>query len=215
MTIKEVLELTPKQISGLSDKELRKVTQQLADAGNKRIRRLLDDPLGRGGKVAKQIIEEGTEDQPYFSIKGKTTRSEVKAQFDTARQFLETKSQSSLRTIKKTVRKVQSKLKQEAEEEGYDETDDEMTDEEILADSNFWKALDQAREKLGMGEWERKGNFSSTRAIKMLLKVYRKQKAHQKGRMARALAMALEGKTYRGKSIEKGAVLSDEDELPY
>lgn len=214
MTIKEIVELTPRQIAGLSDKELRKVTQQLADAGNKRIRRLLDDPLGRSTQITSKIIAEGRENQPYFTVKGKTERGEVRAQFDEVRQFLQKKSQSSIKTIKKIVGKVQKKLEDIALDEGDDIGEEsELTDEQILSDPDFWEALDKAKEKLGISEWEHRGDKSSGKAIKKLLGTYRKQKKHVIGNMARALANNLMGLDYNGKPLKKGGQLTESDDV--
>lgn len=110
MTINDIMSLNPQQIRSMSTQELRKVTQQLADAGNKRIKRLLADEVGIETRIAQKVLRESS-GKPYFTIKGEKKRANIKAEFDELRQFLNPKrKQTSLRGWKKQVKEMEIRL---------------------------------------------------------------------------------------------------------
>ena len=69
---------------------MREATQRLADAANKRVRRLVGDELGRLSPTAQRaLVEETGETRNLFSTKGLTTRKQLKVEFDRLRNFLD------------------------------------------------------------------------------------------------------------------------------
>ena len=104
----------------LSTGELRQALTRMVSAANKRLNRMMKDPVGRNAPDVSRM--KGAK----FSSKGLNTRAEVKAEFDRLRNFLDpTKQSHSLGGWKKTV-------KQLAAEQGL--TEDQYTDPE------FWRA---------------------------------------------------------------------------
>lgn len=98
MNVKQILNLSSKQISKMSDTELRKITVIANSAANKRIKRAEKAGLTSG------VIEQA-KDYGKFSVKDVTTRAQLEGQFTRVRMFLSAKS-STTRGIKSQQRKM-------------------------------------------------------------------------------------------------------------
>lgn len=119
---KSIEELRTLDTSKLSEAELRAATQRLADAANKRVRRLMEDEVGQFSNVAADAREKGGN---LFSTKGKTTRAQVKVEFDRLRNFLDpSKEKTSVRGFRKFIARMEK-------EKGVSR--------DFLLDSDFWK----------------------------------------------------------------------------
>ena len=57
MKISDILNIV--DTKNISSKDLRKMTQQLQDAANKRVKRMMEDPIGRLSLVAERAEEKG------------------------------------------------------------------------------------------------------------------------------------------------------------
>ena len=124
----------------LSTSELRRATQKMVDAANKRIDRMLKDPAAKNFYWARKAAEEGGK---AFSTKGRTTRAEVKAEFDKLRGFFDPAKQST------SVRGA-AKIAKTFEEKG-------LTKEQIRS-SDFWAKARRMMEEL-------KGQYSSDEVL--------------------------------------------------
>lgn len=98
MNVKQILNLSSKQISKMSDAELRKITIIANSAANKRIKRAEKAGLTSG------VIEQA-KDYGKFSVKGVETRAQLEGQFTRVRGFLSAKT-SKTRGIKSQQRKM-------------------------------------------------------------------------------------------------------------
>lgn len=122
---KSIEELRTLDTSRLSEAELRAATQRLADAANKRVRRLMQDEVGQYSQYAQEAKAKGGN---IFTTKGKTTRSEVKAEFDRLRNFLNpSKQKTSVRGFRKFVKQMEKK----------------GASRELLLNSDFWSMYRQ------------------------------------------------------------------------
>lgn len=122
---KSIEELRTLDTSKLSEAELRAATQRLADAANKRVRRLMADEIGQYSQYAQEAKAKGGN---IFTTKGKTTRSEVKAEFDRLRNFLNpSKQKTSVRGFRKFVKQMEKK----------------GASRELLLNSDFWSTYRQ------------------------------------------------------------------------
>lgn len=82
-------DLRASDTSKWSNQELREATQRMADAANKRVRRLVGDEIGRLSPTAQRALDfETREVRNLFSTKGLTTRKQLKVEFDRLRNFL-------------------------------------------------------------------------------------------------------------------------------
>ena len=88
----DLIMMTPAQLRALTTKELRAVTQQLADAANKRIKRLLADEIGSTSPILRR--GKGGE-VPYYSVKGKTDRGDIMAEYKRLRNVLRPSAKTS------------------------------------------------------------------------------------------------------------------------
>lgn len=86
-SVKNYLNMSSKQISKLSDKELRQAITVMDSAANKRIKRVYSAGLS-SGKIDRQL-ENGK-----FSVKGIETRAGLENAFINVKQFLESKTTS-------------------------------------------------------------------------------------------------------------------------
>lgn len=98
MNVGQILNLSSKQISKMSDTELRKITVIANSAANKRIKRAEKAGLTSG------VIEQA-KDYGKFSVKDVTTRAQLEGQFTRVRMFLSAKT-STTRGIKSQQRKM-------------------------------------------------------------------------------------------------------------
>lgn len=111
MTIAEIRALTPKQVRDLSDQELRRLTQQMADAANKRARNLMESDIGRESKFAKRAAAAEAAGKPLYSLADVKERNQVKAMFDDLRTTLSpTNRITSVKGLKRLKREQEKRL---------------------------------------------------------------------------------------------------------
>lgn len=98
MNVQQILKLSSKQISKMSDAALRKITVIANSAANKRIVR------AKKAGVTSGVIEQAKE-YGKFSVKGITSRAQLEGQFTRVRNFLSAKT-STTAGIKRSQRRM-------------------------------------------------------------------------------------------------------------
>lgn len=136
---------------GITSRDLRKMTQQLQDAANKRVKRMMEDPIGRQSIVAARAQERIARGQSgYFTMDGVKTREQLRNRFQELQRFLgPDRPGSSLTQFKKQYKKIEEKL-------GGAPTVD------------FWKAYRQLARMYPDGNFP--GGYSSEEVQRMLMK---------------------------------------------
>lgn len=136
---------------GITSKDLRRMTQQLQDAANKRVKRMMEDPIGRQSIVAARAQERIARGQSgYFTMEGVKTREQLRNRFQELQRFLgPDRPGSSLTQFKKQYKKIEEKL-------GGAPTAD------------FWKAYRQLARMYPDGNFP--GGYSSEEVQRMLMK---------------------------------------------
>lgn len=136
---------------GITSKDLRRMTQQLQDAANKRVKRMMEDPIGRQSIVAARAQERIERGQSgYFTMEGVKTREQLRNRFQELQRFLgPDRPGSSLTQFKKQYKKIEEKL-------GGAPTAD------------FWKAYRQLARMYPDGNFP--GGYSSEEVQRMLMK---------------------------------------------
>lgn len=127
------------------------MTQQLQDAANKRVKRMMEDPIGRQSIVAARAQERIARGQSgYFTMEGVKTREQLRNRFQELQRFLgPDRPGSSLTQFKKQYKKIEEKL-------GGAPTAD------------FWKAYRQLTRMYPDGNFP--GGYSSEEVQRMLMK---------------------------------------------
>lgn len=135
----------------ITTKDLRRMTQQLQDAANKRVKRMMEDPIGRQSIVAARAQEKIARGQSgYFTMEGVKTREQLRNRFQELQRFLgPDRPGSSLTQFKKQYKKIEEKL-------GGAPTAD------------FWKAYRQLARMYPDGNFP--GGYSSEEVQRMLMK---------------------------------------------
>lgn len=135
----------------ITSKDLRRMTQQLQDAANKRVKRMMEDPIGRQSIVAARAQERIARGQSgYFTMEGVKTREQLRNRFQELQRFLgPDRPGSSLTQFKKQYKKIEEKL-------GGAPTAD------------FWKAYRQLARMYPDGNFP--GGYSSEEVQRMLIK---------------------------------------------
>ena len=135
----------------ITTKDLRRMTQQLQDAANKRVKRMMEDPIGRQSIVAARAQERIARGQSgYFTMEGVKTREQLRNRFQELQRFLgPDRPGSSLTQFKKQYKKIEEKL-------GGAPTAD------------FWKAYRQLARMYPDGNFP--GGYSSEEVQRMLMK---------------------------------------------
>ena len=148
MKIADILNIV--DTKNISSKDLRKMTQQLQDAANKRVKRMMEDPIGRQSIVASKAQERIARGQSgYFSMEGITSRAQLRNRFREIQKFLgPDRPGSSLKAFKKEYKKIREKL-------GGDPT------------SDFWKAYRELARMYPDGNFP--GGYSSTEVQRLLM----------------------------------------------
>ena len=148
MKIADILNIV--DTKNISSKDLRKMTQQLQDAANKRVKRMMEDPIGRQSIVASKAQERIQRGQSgYFTMEGVTSRAQLRNRFREIQKFLGPDRQgSSLKAFKKEYKKIREKL-------GGDPT------------SDFWKAYRELARMYPDGNFP--GGYSSTEVQRLLM----------------------------------------------
>lgn len=136
---------------GITSRDLRRMTQQLQDAANKRVKRMMEDPIGRQSIVAARAQEKIARGQSgYFTMEGVKTREQLRNRFQELQRFLgPDRPGSSLTQFKKQYKKIEKKL-------GGAPTAD------------FWKAYRQLARMYPDGNFP--GGYSSEEVQRMLMK---------------------------------------------
>ena len=136
---------------GITSRDLRRMTQQLQDAANKRVKRMMEDPIGRQSIVAARAQERIARGQSgYFTMEGVKTREQLRNRFQELQRFLgPDRPGSSLTQFKKQYKKIEEKL-------GGAPTAD------------FWKAYRQLARMYPDGNFP--GGYSSEEVQRMLMK---------------------------------------------
>ena len=134
----------------ISSKDMRKMTQQLQDAANKRVKRMMEDPIGRLSIVASKAQERIARGQSgYFTMEGITSREQLRDRFRDLQKFLgPDRPGSSLKAFKKEYAKIKEKL-------GGDPS------------SDFWKAYRELARMYPDGNFP--GGYSSTEVQRLLM----------------------------------------------
>ena len=148
MKIADILNIV--DTKNISSKDLRKMTQQLQDAANKRVKRMMEDPIGRQSIVASKAQERIQRGQSgYFTMEGVTSRAQLRNRFREIQKFLgPDRPGSSLKAFKKEYKKIREKL-------GGDPT------------SDFWKAYRELARMYPDGNFP--GGYSSTEVQRLLM----------------------------------------------
>ena len=148
MKISDILNIV--DTKNISSKDLRKMTQQLQDAANKRVKRMMEDPIGRQSIVASKAQERIARGQSgYFSMEGITSRAQLRNRFREIQKFLgPDRPGSSLKAFKKEYAKIKEKL-------GGDPT------------SDFWKAYRELARMYPDSNFP--GGYSSTEVQRLLM----------------------------------------------
>ena len=148
MKISDILNIV--DTKNISSKDLRKMTQQLQDAANKRVKRMMADPIGRQSIVASKAQERIQRGQSgYFSMEGITSRAQLRNRFREIQKFLgPDRPGSSLKAFKKEYAKIKEKL-------GGDPS------------SDFWKAYRELARMYPDGNFP--GGYSSTEVQRLLM----------------------------------------------
>lgn len=172
--------MSPDRIAKLSTTELRQVTQTLADAGNKRLKRLESADMARLHPVVRkaQYQRSLTPDRPFFSLKGANTRDKIKSKFIYYRNWLDPEQTQSGNTLRGW-RKVEKEI--------IEQLGGEENANKILRSKTFWHNYRRLEESFGsVGIFNSKyGRFDSETIIKHMVN------------------MRVEGKSY--KEINKAA----------
>lgn len=116
LKIKDILSMTPKQVSKLNKSDLQKITGRLVSAGNKRLRRA--EKAGVTSSAIRYIQKTGA-----FSTKGKDI-NQLRSEFKRARNFLQAKGGTikGARRIQKETVKAMNKKGLNIEREVLDKT---------------------------------------------------------------------------------------------
>lgn len=85
-SIKDLLNLSSKDVAKMSRQELARVVSQLASAGNKRLRRLETTPMGKESRPYKTAMQVGN-----FSVAGKN-QGQLQNEFKRVSEFLKAKT---------------------------------------------------------------------------------------------------------------------------
>ena len=110
MKISDILNIV--DTKNISSKDLRKMTQQLQDAANKRVKRMMEDPIGRLSLVATKAEAKIARGQSgYFTMTGISSRAELRDRFRDLQKFLgPDRPGSSLKAFKKTYERIKQEL---------------------------------------------------------------------------------------------------------
>ena len=110
MKIKDILDIV--DTSKITSKDLRKMTQQLQDAANKRVKRMMEDPIGRLSLVAERAEQKIARGQSgYFTMEGVNSRERLRNRFRDLQRFLgPDRPGSSLKAFKKTYERITREL---------------------------------------------------------------------------------------------------------
>ena len=88
MSIDDIMDMNWREINSLNENDLRQLSQRLNSAANKRLRRLEKSGEDKFSPAYKAIQESGGS----FSVKGKTTKTDLRNEIQRASDFLRSKT---------------------------------------------------------------------------------------------------------------------------
>lgn len=106
LSIQDILDMDWKEIDKLSLEEMKQLSMRLNSAANKRLRRVEKSGDQRWSPAYQAVQTSGGD----FSVKGKNTKAEVKAELQRAGSFLSTKT-STVRGTKQHKKKIEELIK--------------------------------------------------------------------------------------------------------
>lgn len=128
LTWKDVIELNPTHISGISQKSLAKLTSRLVSVYNKRVKRLENSGMAQFSPAYKGLVESG---KTRLSVKG-ASQEQLFDVFRDAKRFLSERQTSTIKGTQKLIDDIADRL-------GYrfqDKTESHQ----------FWEAYDKLKE---------------------------------------------------------------------
>lgn len=143
LSIQDILDMDWKEINKLSLEEMKKLSMRLNSAANKRLRRVEASGEERWSPAYQAVQQSGGD----FSVKGKTTKAEIKAELQRAGSFLTAKT-SSVRGTKAHKQKIEKLVKEPADQ-----------NKTKLSASTYGKMVSDAQEDLS--ERSRKTLFNT------------------------------------------------------
>lgn len=110
MTVKELLSVDPRDIDRMTEGQLREAVRTLADAANKRLKRLGETEIGRHSPAYEKAMKRSftTDQGGKFGTQGKN-RNQLRSEYKAAVDFLNLKT-SSVSGWKKTREKAYKKI---------------------------------------------------------------------------------------------------------
>lgn len=164
MTVKEILALEPSELSALKGSDLRAALRTVANAGNKRLKRLEDAGLSNS-PAALYIREHGG--AFTYSKKILPDDKTARREFDRALNFIKAKT-SSIPTAREYQEKVNSFLAEHARIALVETTEDgsrifdktaELTDEQ---QKKFWRVWSRFKERAEYKSYYQKSRVQNT-----------------------------------------------------
>lgn len=190
LSIQDIQDMDWKQISRLTMSELKQLSSRLNSAANKRLRRLEASGQSEWSPAYTHIKKSGGD----FSVKGKETKSEIKAEIMRASDFLSAQTSTAAGT-KKYRRNVEDifKKKKKPPKQGKDvesQEGDDILDEDVdiedmteMQRKKLFRALDRLRERNAAAVY----NIGSDVIIKELRKAQLADKRKSRDRLVEEL----------------------------
>ena len=180
----------------ITSKDLRKMTQQLQDIANKRVKRMMEDPIGSQSIVAARAQEKIAQGQSgYFSMTNVRNREQLVARFRQLQRFLgPDRPGSSLSSFKKEYKKLVERLGR-------------------APDETFWKAYRALLETYPGGSFP--GGYDSFEVQRMMMNISSDGDWHDL--LAKTIRF-LEGRYEEGEDDEYEEFyepVEDDEELPF
>lgn len=180
----------------ITSKDLRAMTQQLQDIANKRVKRMMEDPVGRYSIVASRAQERIAQGQSgYFSMTNVRNREQLVARFRQLQRFLgPDRPGSSLSSFKKEYKKLTERLGR-------------------APDATFWQAYRALLETYPGGSFP--GGYDSFEVQRMMANIASEGDWHDL--LAKTIRF-LEGKYEEGEEDEYEEFyepVDDEEDLPF
>ena len=157
LSIQDIIDMDWKDISRLNTQELKQLSMRLNSAANKRLRRLEQSGQSKWSPAYAHIKKSGGD----FSVKGKDTKKELKAEIQRASDFIRAKT-STAEGSKEYKKNIESIFKgehkppqgmspdQDKTSPDTDDIEDEDVDIENMSEmqrKKLFRALDRLREK--------------------------------------------------------------------
>ena len=177
MTIKDIVNMKPGQVTGMSRNELARITSQLVSAGNKRLRRL--EAANLAVTPAYTYIQKSGGD---FSVKGKS-KEDLLLEFQRAKGFLTEAKTGSVRGARQVQKEVRQKTESFMSDIGSDYG--EWSDEDKKA---FWKFFDGKSVNQTLESYF--GGYRGRESIKLAQEVFARSKTRTNANLRRAFRNA-------------------------